>query len=1362
MPRRPLLLSAISVLSLLLSVFAMGGRAPSVALASTANSVTIAGDLDQVIDPGCGQWNPACAAAHLTDTDGGKTYWAGTWTLPAGAYQYKSAINDSWDENYGLHAAPGGDNIALHVGSQQPVSFYYDHTTHWVTDNVNSVIATTPGDFQTYLGCSGNWDPSCLRTWLEDPSGSGTYSYSTTAIPAGHYQVKAAINRSWDTNYGAGGAQNGDNIAFTVPANGSKVVFSYNPTTHALTVQAGHSRDNNVEYNGLAHNSQDSLYRVPFGAVTPGTPVILRFRTFHNDVTGVKVRLYDTATSSQAFKQMSIAASNVSCYDAGLSNERCDFWQTTVTPTQPTTLYYRFIVTDGTATAYYADTSMLLGGLGQATPNEVDNSYALTVYSSGFQTIPWMRDGVIYQIFPDRFNNGSPANDPVTAPDGSVIKKSWNDLPEGYCQGYVNPATPCTQGPHGRDYFGGDLTGIVQKLPYLRKLGVTVIYLNPIFASGSNHGYDTHDYMQISPYFGTAGQFQALTSAAHDQGIKIVLDGVFNHVGSSSLYFDRYHQYATDGACESTNSPYRSWFYFQDVPAGTGPCAGSAGPNSATYTSWFGFDSLPVLNKSNPQVQQLLYAGEDAVVKHWLRLGADGWRFDVMPDGSFPADFWPGVRAAAKSVKADAPLICECWPKGDVLAKATHGDQADTAMNYRFRNAILGFFGTVDNKGFPDDGASNESPTLFAQKLMSIRQDNPDASYYTMMNLMDSHDTQRILWSLTPGQNNREDKEFNAANVAQGKQLLTLARVVQMTTPGAPTIYYGDEVGVTGDTDPDDRRTFPWDGSANGQPYYGAGGDHALYDQYSSLISLRSSHPVLRSGALHFLLADDTTRTLAYLMRGSSDAGLVAVNRNSSPQTLTITVKGWLPNNVQLTGAFGPINGATAANGVLTLTLPGNTAEILFPSTGQDLTAPNAPTGLNAQAGNGNVSLSWTGIGDAASYNVYRSPVTGGGYSLIGNAPTTSYTDSSVTNGQRYYYVVRAVDAAGNESDSSNEAFALPSYSIGYAVVQYPKTIDRTVSTDYTTVYGQVWAGGYTDAGGDPDGILAQLGFAPHGTQVGSWTRWIPMSFNVKAGNNYEYQVGLRPPQAGTYDYLVRFSTNGGLSWTYGDQNGSGTSTPGVMTATANADQIPPAAPTNLQVTDWSTTSISLQWNSVGDAAEYWLYRRTADGSYGDPIATLSAGTTNYIDNTVDQGTTYSYVVKAVDSALNVSGPSNEVTQQAAAKLVAVTFNVTLPADTPAGDTIHIAGSFSAPYPTWDPTGLPMQRTDPTHATITLNILDGTQLQYKYVRNGTWSDVEKGPSCEELNNRMLNVSYGGTGTQTESDTVAKWADVDHC
>src|SRR5262249_6186958 len=192
---------------------------------------------------------------------------------PAGSYNYKAVLNDSWNENYGLHAVPGGDNIPLNLPSSTSVKFYYDHKTHWVTDNINSVIAVAPGDFQSKLGCPGDWDPGCLRSWLQDPDGNGIYTFETSALPKGSYQAKVALTESWDVNYGQGGLQNGDNITFVVPNDNAKVTFRYDSATHILGISAGHSHDNNVEYDGLAHNSRDSLYRVPFGAVTPNTPV---------------------------------------------------------------------------------------------------------------------------------------------------------------------------------------------------------------------------------------------------------------------------------------------------------------------------------------------------------------------------------------------------------------------------------------------------------------------------------------------------------------------------------------------------------------------------------------------------------------------------------------------------------------------------------------------------------------------------------------------------------------------------------------------------------------------------------------------------------------------------------------------------------------------------------------------------------------------------------------------------------------------------------------------------------------------------------------------------------------------------------
>jgi hypothetical protein len=526
--------------------------------------VTIAGSLQSEL--GCpGDWQPDCAATHLT-YDSADDIWQQTFNLPAGGYEYKAALNNAWDENYGLHAEPGGANIPVNLGSDRAVKFYYDHKTHWVTDNVGSVIAVAPGSFQSELGCPGDWQPDCLRSWLEDPDGDGVYTFETTALPQGSYETKVAINESWDENYGQGGVPGGANIAFTVPANSAKVTFTYVASTHVLTISAGHGHDGNVEWDGLRHDSRDSLYRSPGGAVPAGTPVTLRFRTFHGDVTGVKVRFYSLRLAGQQIQPMSIAAAGVPCYQAGLEAETCDFWSLTLPASiasQPDNLWYRFIVSDGADTDYYADdTPALDGGLGAPSDDPIDQSWALMQYVPGFSAPAWAKGAVIYQIFPDRFRNGRASNDPVTGDiryDDPVLKLPWATKPEGYCRNYADgdtncpwrfdttppPDSPTKESPRGRDYMGGDLRGVDQQLDYLRTMGVTAIYFNPIFDAASNHSYDTQDYKQIDPYFGTQKDFDNLVKHAKSLGIRIILDGVFNHMSSDSPLFDRYGHYST-------------------------------------------------------------------------------------------------------------------------------------------------------------------------------------------------------------------------------------------------------------------------------------------------------------------------------------------------------------------------------------------------------------------------------------------------------------------------------------------------------------------------------------------------------------------------------------------------------------------------------------------------------------------------------------------------------------------------------------------------------------------------------------------------------------------------------------------------
>ncbi len=1312
------------------------------------------------------------------DLLGGDNIYSLDYTIPnTGRYEFKAVKCGDWGTTF-----PPNNAWFFTNSPNQTVKLTLDTNDHkldqswplYPSINIVNVWNDALPDSFTAVGDFQGWNNADPTTQLIN-LGYGLQVVNYTISNPGLYQGKVVSTGSWDNQFDLFGRnKDSQTIFFNVYKAGDVAQFLLDTHQGRLAVltppMSGHGQDNIVETKGLGHDSQDALYRLPFGAVTPGSEVILRFRAYHNDLTRVRVRFWDTAKNSEFFKDMQIAASNVWCYDTEQANESCDFWQLKITPTQLGTLYYRFIAIDGTARAYYADDYFKDGGWGVATADMVDNSYAISVFDAAFQPETWLQNAVAYQIFPDRFRNGRSANDPqITeprygyppSPDDQIALKNWNDLPEGYCRGYVNPAQPCNEGPRGRDYYGGDLIGIRQRLPYLYALGIKVIYLNPIFEAGSNHLYDTQDYSLVDHFFGENKDFVALAEGAHRRGMKIILDGVFNHVSSDSPYFDRYHHYNVVGACESVDSPYRDWFFFHEVGAGKGVCAGKDGPTSTTYDSWYGFDSLPVLNKNTQAVKDLIYAKPDSIARYWLKLGADGWRLDVMPDASFPPGFWQEFRQAVLETKPDAVVIGELWKKGDVLP-FVQGDTADSTMNYRFRNAILGYLGTVDNKGFPDDGQSNQPPSLFAKKLLSVREDYPDATYYTLLNLMDSHDTKRILWSLTPGQNNREDKEFNADNLAMGKQLLQLAAVIQMTTPGAPTIYYGDEVGVTGDDDPDDRRTFPWldlgSKVALGSEQLtaqseGAAGDINLLLFYRKLIQLRNTNPIFRTGTLSFLVTNDADRTLAYLMRTPDDLVIVAINPTDTVKGIKIETTGVLPQNLSLVDALDSGLAVSGIGNTLYFDLPAYQAVILTPVPGQDLVAPEAPASLQADPGNGQVVLTWAAVSDAAQYIIFRSPLSGGGYLRIGMTADTAFSDMDVVNGNRYYYVVQAIDGAGNYGKFSPEAAATPYYPIGWAGLQWPHSINHVLSVNPTeNIYGQVWVPGITDVKGDPASIWAQVGFGAQGSDPSTWTTWKVMDQNsgCNCGNNYEYMANLRPEQTGAFDYLVRFSTDGGIHWTYGYWSDQ---TPGTLTVTPNPDTTPPAAPPNLRATDWSAEYITLAWDGVSDAAEYWLYRSTTSGSYSEALVKLAATATTYTDSNVDPFTPYYYIVKAVDTGLNLSDPSNEVVQSAEPKVVNVTFRVLVPSETPPMDTVYIAGGTSPLE--WNPSKEPMTQVGPNLWEITLQFPDGLNLEYKYTR-GSWERVEWWGTIVSVANRRVSISYGASGTQLVDDTATDW------
>jgi glycosidase/fibronectin type 3 domain-containing protein len=901
--------------------------------------------------------------------------------------------------------------------------------------------------------------------------------------------------------------------------------------------------------------------------------------------------------------------------------------------------------------------------------------------------------------------------------------------------------------------MGGDLQGVTERLDYLQSLGVTAIYLNPIFASKSNHGYDTADYRQINPYFGTMKDFNDLIAAANARGMKVILDGVFNHMSSDSAFFDRYHHYNETGACESLSSPWRSWFTFttSNVPCG-----------SSDYVGWFGFDSIPVLNKSNPEVQKYFVNGNGSVAWMWLNRGAGGWRLDVMGDPSFPNGYWESFRQTVKSTDPNALIVGELWQKDSTLLRYLRGDRADTTMNYRLRDAVLGLLApqAFDSKGFGDSG-HQLSPSQAASRLASIYEDYPPQAAATLMNLLDSHDTARLLWQLTPGAATTAAKEQNAANVAEGKARMKLASLIQFGVPGDPTVYYGDEVGMTGADDPDDRRAYPW-ADTGGSP------DTTLLDHYKTLSQLHASIGALTSGDFRVLLADDGAGTLAFGRKTNSQAAVVAVNRSGASQTLTIPVAGYVPDGTTLQWRYGGSGGATVSGGTLQITL-GPLSGALLATENVDLDAPAAPNGLAVTSeGNGSVALSWNAAAGASSYGVYRSPVSGGGYVKAGDASGTTFTDTGLRNARTDYYVVRALDASGNESGGSNEVTAMPHLTIGWANLQWPPTLTHTISVTNRTdnVYGQVWIDGQTNQAGPTPTLRAQLGFGPSGSNPAgnsAWT-WVDATFNVDSGNNDEFVASLLPEATGTYDYAYRYTTTDGRDWVYADLDGIGNgysaAQAGKLNVTASADTIAPATPTGPHIVSASPTGIELAWDSVNGDPTLYGYEVLRGGTQ---IARVTG--TSYTDHDVSEGATYSYTVRSVDNSFNRSAPSGAVSATAALRTVTVTFNVTVPSSTDGtGRSVYIAGfldRLDGNLPQWDPGGVVLTKVDSTHWHITLTGKETTQLEYKYTL-GSWDYVEKGAACDEVANRTLTLSYGSSGTQTVNDTVANWRNVAPC
>lgn len=435
-------------------------------------------------------------------------------------------------------------------------------------------------------------------------------------------------------------------------------------------------------------------------------------------------------------------------------------------------------------------------------------------------TVPyWVQDAVFYQIFPDRFANGDPGNDPVNVEKWGSKPTIWN-------------------------FQGGDLRGIIQKMDYLLELGISALYLNPIFLAPSNHRYNTSDYYTIDPKLGTRADFDALLDAAHANGIRVVIDGVFNHTSRGFFAF-------ADLLENGEHSPYKDWYHAKQFPLN----AYTPG-DAQNYSAWWNFKSLPKLNTYNPKVQDYILD----IAKYWIEAGADGWRLDV-PNEIDDDVFWARFRQIVKGANPDAYILGEIWTVDPRWVDDRH---FDGVMHYPVRDALL-------------EGLNQQiNATQFGDKVEGLLKAYPAENIKAMYVPLGSHDTERLRFKV--------GGDLNKAK---------LAFLYQFAYPGAPAIYYGDEIGLDGDKDPDCRRAFPWD-SSEWQ------GDLRIWVQ--ALIALRKSLPALRRGDYKRIYADEKTYVFARTL--GAEKILIAMNLSNEKQTLRIPVETLWQNGYEARNFF--------------------------------------------------------------------------------------------------------------------------------------------------------------------------------------------------------------------------------------------------------------------------------------------------------------------------------------------------------------------------------------------------------------------------------------------------------------------------
>ncbi|MBQ8160979.1 MAG: glycoside hydrolase family 13 protein [Clostridia bacterium] len=586
----------------------------------------------------------------------------------------------------------------------------------------------------------------------------------------------------------------------------------------------------------MRFDSHIGFFREPLGPAAAGATLQLRF--ICDDATHIVVRTFQT--DERAFP-MREGAHHI--------------WEAVLdVPEKTGLLWYDFIVyhKDGTVSRYGAPEDGL-GGEGRVWPDHM-HAYQLTIYDPHYTTPRYMHGAVIYQIFPDRFYK-APTKAKDTRRDREIHRMWTEDLYTGRDR--------TSQENDVLEFYGGTLNGIREKLPYLKDLGVDILYLNPIFQASSNHRYDTADYSRIDPLLGTEEDLTELCRAAEGLGMRVMLDGVFSHTGEDSLYFNHFGHFPTVGAFQGPASPYYDWYTFEHYPD--------------KYRAWWGIETLPEVRKDNPEYQEFMFNGKDGIVPRWIRAGACGWRLDVADE--LPMSFLRKLRDSAKRCDPDAVVLGEVWEDasnkvayGEMRCYCT-GDTLDSVMNYPLRTAILDF-------------ATGKSDAKSLVRLINHQSEvYPPQFQYALMNLLGSHDRVRVLNMLVEAEGKDMTKyeqrhlRLSDDDYALARERYLMCLDLLCALPGCPTIYYGDEAGLTGTADPFCRRPFPWGRE-----------DRKLQQAVRAKLQARQQDSLLRYGHMSVEALDDDTVRIQRYFDGHADA-LGRKNHEKRSSTFVISRK---------------------------------------------------------------------------------------------------------------------------------------------------------------------------------------------------------------------------------------------------------------------------------------------------------------------------------------------------------------------------------------------------------------------------------------------------------------------------------------